>query len=429
MKRDIVSLEPAEDQPVAAGRRSPRTQPLHRRVRAARRHRAAHAGPGPVRRRHRAAAHGARRLLAQPDGARAHPEASNADQARAHAGRAAAWPTATTWPRCASPGWPCSGHLTGMKSAPQYAAGGGPRLLAGRAGGGRRRRDARARPRTRCATSRSTGTSCRAVTDMETALDPATPLIHPELGDNLCFTRSLDTGGVDEAFARADVVVEATFDFGRHTGVTLEPRVRSSPTRTRPSSTLTVYHSHPGPAHDAGPVRAPVRPAGSRTSASICKDVGGSFGIKVHVYPDEFATVGAVDHAGPAGEVRGRPARESSSATSTRATTASRRASRCDEDGEILGFDIDDLTGIGPYSVYPRTSAHRGQPGGQPGRRAVQAQGTTAPSWTWCSRTRRRPASTAAVGHPIAWRVTEGAGGPGGAASSAWTRWSSAGAT
>ena len=49
------------------------------------------------------------------------------------------------------------------------------------------------------------------VVDMETALDEGTPLIHPELGDNLCFTRSLNVGNVDEAFAQADaVVVEAS---------------------------------------------------------------------------------------------------------------------------------------------------------------------------------------------------------------------------
>ena len=67
-----------------------------------------------------------------------------------------------------------------------------------------------------------------AVVETETALDAATPIIHPDLGDNLCFTRSLDTGGVDEAFAKADAVAEVTFQFGRHTGVTLEPRCQIS---------------------------------------------------------------------------------------------------------------------------------------------------------------------------------------------------------
>jgi carbon-monoxide dehydrogenase large subunit len=41
---------------------------------------------------------------------------------------------------------------------------------------------------------------------METALDADTPVIHPELGDNLCFTRTLDVGQVDEVFATADIL-------------------------------------------------------------------------------------------------------------------------------------------------------------------------------------------------------------------------------
>ncbi len=36
-----------------------------------------------------------------------------------------------------------------------------------------------------------------AVTDMRTALDPETPVIHPSLGDNLAFERHLDAGAVD----------------------------------------------------------------------------------------------------------------------------------------------------------------------------------------------------------------------------------------
>src|ERR671933_1757740 len=61
------------------------------------------------------------------------------------------------------------------------------------------------------------------VVDMDDAL-AGKNVIHPELGDNICFKRELDTGGVDEAFARAEVVVEETFHFGRHTGVCLEGR-------------------------------------------------------------------------------------------------------------------------------------------------------------------------------------------------------------
>ena len=89
-----------------------------------------------------------------------------------------------------------------------------------------------------------------AVLDTETALLADTPLIHPELGDNLCFERTLDTGGVDEAFARADAVFEETYIFGRHTGVTLEPRCQIadwSPGRSLEEGKLTVHHSFQAP--------------------------------------------------------------------------------------------------------------------------------------------------------------------------------------
>src|SRR6202167_6733924 len=62
------------------------------------------------------------------------------------------------------------------------------------------------------------------VTDMRPALDRQTPVIHPSLGDNLAFERQLDAGAVDQAFADAHGGIEADFVFGRHTGVTLEPR-------------------------------------------------------------------------------------------------------------------------------------------------------------------------------------------------------------
>src|SRR5437868_3018566 len=46
------------------------------------------------------------------------------------------------------------------------------------------------------------------VTDMRTALDPATPVIHASLGDNLAFERNFEAGSVDQAFAESDAVVE-----------------------------------------------------------------------------------------------------------------------------------------------------------------------------------------------------------------------------
>ncbi|HXO71401.1 MAG TPA: molybdopterin cofactor-binding domain-containing protein, partial [Bradyrhizobium sp.] len=127
-----------------------------------------------------------------------------------------------------------------------------------------------------------------AVTDMRTALDPATPVIHPSLGDNLAFERNFDAGAVDAAFADSDAVVEADFIFGRHTGVTLEPRAVVADWSAA-EARLTIYQGTQAPhmvqnlaALHLGLEEAQVR--------IVCKDVGGSFGIKVHIYADEMAT-------------------------------------------------------------------------------------------------------------------------------------------
>src|SRR5256885_6480460 len=125
------------------------------------------------------------------------------------------------------------------------------------------------------------------VVDMDAAL-AGKPVIHPELGDNICFKREYDTGGVDDVFARADVVVEETFRFGRHTGVCLEGRAILADYNAGEHS-LTVYHATQAPhmMQDIFSRHLNIPEANVRV---IAKDVGGSFGIKVHVYPDEMAT-------------------------------------------------------------------------------------------------------------------------------------------
>src|SRR3954471_20077645 len=124
------------------------------------------------------------------------------------------------------------------------------------------------------------------VVDMEDSLKNKTT-IHPELGDNLCFKREHDTGGVDDAFATADVVVEDTFHFGRHTGVCLEGRAILADYNAGEHS-LTVYHATQAPhmMQDIFSRHLGIPEANVRV---ITKDIGGAFGIKVHVYPDEMA--------------------------------------------------------------------------------------------------------------------------------------------
>src|ERR1700742_2969348 len=243
-----------------------------------------------------------------------------------------------------------------------------------------------------------------AVTDMRPALDPATPVVHPSLGDNLAFERNFDAGAVDQAFADSDAVVEADFIFGRHTGVTLEPRAVVADWNVA-EARLTIYQGTQAPhmvqnlaALHLGLEEAQVR--------IVCKDVGGSFGIKVHIYADEMATYALT-------KLLRRPIKYVADRVESFNTDIHARDHRCKgrigvkRDGTILAFEIDDLTGIGPYSMYPRTSAIEAN-------QVVNLVG--GPYTTRNYRARARVVfqnknvmcQYRGVGHPIACSVTEG---------------------
>jgi len=114
-------------------------------------------------------------------------------------------------------------HLKGIKSAPQHAIAVERACWQGEAVCAVVARS-RAEAEDACELVSVDYEELTPVTDPETALDPATPVIHASLGDNLTFERKHEAGEVDKAFAESDAVVDATFVFGRHTGVCLEGR-------------------------------------------------------------------------------------------------------------------------------------------------------------------------------------------------------------
>jgi carbon-monoxide dehydrogenase large subunit len=243
-----------------------------------------------------------------------------------------------------------------------------------------------------------------AVTDPETALDAKTPLIHPALGDNLCFERKLEVGAPDKAFADADEVVEATFMFGRHTGVTTEPRAVVADWNEG-EQRMTVYHGTQAP-HMMQNLFAKHLDLAEAQVRVITKDVGGSFGIKVHTYADEMATVAL-------SKLIRRPVKFVADRIESFITDIHARDHRINakigvkQDGTITAFEIDDLTGVGPYSVYPRTS-------GIEANQIVNLVGGpyTCPNYRALARVvfqnKNVMCQYRAVGHPIAVAVTEG---------------------
>jgi carbon-monoxide dehydrogenase large subunit len=229
-------------------------------------------------------------------------------------------------------------------------------------------------------------------------------VIHPELGDNICFDRALDTGEVDAAFAKADVVVEETYEFGRHTGVCLEGRSILADYNVAEHA-LTVYHSTQAP-HMMQDIFSRHLDIPEGNVRVIAKDVGGSYGIKVHVYADEMATAAlSVMLRRPVKFVADRLESFLSDIHAREHKATIRLA--CTRGGEILAFELDDLTAIGPYSVYPRTS-------GIEGNQVVNLTGGPYRHRQYRARTRvvftnkNVTCQYRAVGHPIAVALTEG---------------------
>jgi carbon-monoxide dehydrogenase large subunit len=134
--------------------------------------------------------------------------------------------------------------------------------------------------------------------------------------------------------------------------------------------------------------------------------VGGSFGIKIHIYGDDMATAAA-------SRLLRRPVKfvadrlESFTADIHSRGHSVQASIGVMRDGTITAFTIDDLTGIGPYSAYPRTSAVEAN-------QVLNLVGGpyTCPNYRAQSRVvfqnKAMMSQYRAVGHPVATSVTEG---------------------
>jgi carbon-monoxide dehydrogenase large subunit len=124
-----------------------------------------------------------------------------------------------------------------------------------------------------------------AVVDMEAALKEGTPLVHAEIGTNKCFTWTLTNGDIDAVFARAPVKVKERYRIQRQIPNAIEPRsVLADPTPSTGEFTLWTSSQIPhivkvGMAITTGIPESKLR--------IIAPRVGGGFGSKLQVYPEE----------------------------------------------------------------------------------------------------------------------------------------------
>ena len=242
-----------------------------------------------------------------------------------------------------------------------------------------------------------------AVLSATEALADGAPVIHPELGDNVLYETRITTGDVGRAFAGAARVWERTFTTGRHTGVPLEPRSLLADYEPATRS-LTVWISTQVP-HMMQAVLAELFALREPRVRVVAPDVGGSFGIKIHVYQDDMAACAlAVTLGRPVKFVASR--RESFVSDIHAREQTIRVELAADDAGVLTAMRASITAAVGPYSAYPRSSVVEGGqvlrllPGPYRVRSYDAALRVVAQNKVVTSQYR-------AVGHPIATAVTE----------------------
>ncbi len=242
-----------------------------------------------------------------------------------------------------------------------------------------------------------------AVVDLDAAREAGSEIISPELGDNVCFHAKLDTGGIDDIFKSAAHVVEGEFTFGRHTAVTMEPRAIVAD--YNPSERqLTVHHATQTP-YQFQDIYSRYYDIPEASVRVIAPDIGGSFGMKLHVYHEDMAVVGL-------SMMLGRPVKYVADRLESFLSDIHARDHRVrarlamDGDGGILAMDVDDVTAVGAFSSFPRTSVVEGN-------QVIRLIGTPYSFKNYRAelsvvfQNKVQTSQYRAVGHPIACAVTE----------------------
>jgi carbon-monoxide dehydrogenase large subunit len=198
---------------------------------------------------------------------------------------------------------------------------------------------------------------CPPVVDAAAALQADSPLIHPSLGSNLALAHQIGGDSFAAVAAKAHCVVQRELVYARHTGVPLEGRAIIA--EFDPSNrNLTVHQSTQVP-QQMRALLAQLFGLRETDVRVLTPDVGGAFGIKLHVYDDEMATVAA-------SVLLGQPVKFISDRFEAFNSDVHARSHRVnaqlalDAQGQVLGFAVDDLMDIGAYSMFPRTSVLEG---------------------------------------------------------------------
>jgi carbon-monoxide dehydrogenase large subunit len=188
-----------------------------------------------------------------------------------------------------------------------------------------------------------------AVADVDAAVAPGAPLVHPEWGTNVGVAFTHGIGDVDGAFAAAEVTIEETFHIQRYVGMPIETRGvvaawdRRDGMLTTWNSTQVSHFVQQGLT-----VALELPPHKIRV---IAPDLGGGFGTKASGYPeDALVPIAAVVLGRPVKWIEDR--REHMMAAAHARHQVHRISLAARRDGTILGLRDHIRLDLGAYNVW-----------------------------------------------------------------------------
>jgi carbon-monoxide dehydrogenase large subunit len=128
-----------------------------------------------------------------------------------------------------------------------------------------------------------------AISDCEQAVShkhPSSSILFDDWGDNIAYHCERRSGDVDEAFRNSDIIIDEKFKIQRQYGAPIEPRGVVADYDAA-SFKLTLYSSTQWP-HIVRTVLSTTLHIAESKIAVVTPDVGGGFGSKQDIYPEEF---------------------------------------------------------------------------------------------------------------------------------------------
>jgi carbon-monoxide dehydrogenase large subunit len=194
------------------------------------------------------------------------------------------------------------------------------------------------------------------VVDLDYAITTAPPF-HAGWSDNLFIDRSRVAGDVETAFRDADHVFEATYRIHRHLAYPLEPRACLAD-YSPANGALTLYSATQIP-HLVRSKAAEILGLPEHRLRVISPDVGGGFGAKAQLFPEEIVVCLLAMRLG-------RPVKWIEDSREHLMASVHARDQRhvvalaLKQDGTILGVKADVIVDVGAYSVFPWSATQDG---------------------------------------------------------------------